>query len=163
MSFEAKVLRVMIASPGDVQEERQAATDEVNDWNTVNAASRGIVLLPVRWETHTTPQFGANPQVFVNKQILDEADILIGIFGIRLGTPTTQYPSGTVEEISVHAGRQKTVKLYFSTAPLPRDYDHEQYAALERYRAKCQSEALYWPFNDVATFRKDFRRHLGNL
>jgi hypothetical protein len=111
MSFDAKVVRVMIASPGDVQEERQAATEEVYDWNAVNAVSRGIVLLPVKWETHTTPQYGAHPQVFVNKRILEDADILIGIFGLRLGTPTTEYPSGTVEEISIHAGRQKTVKL----------------------------------------------------
>jgi hypothetical protein len=160
MSFDAKAIQVMIASPGDVQEERQAATDEVNDWNNVNAASRGIVLLPVRWETHTTPQFGAHPQVFVNKQILEGADILIGIFGLRLGTPTTAYPSGTVEEISIHAARQKTVKLYFSEAPLPRDYDRDQYAALESYRTECQTQGLYWPFTDVTGFRKDFRRHL---
>ncbi|MBB5329442.1 DUF4062 domain-containing protein [Tunturiibacter gelidoferens] len=160
MSFDAKVLRVMIASPGDVQDERRIATEVINEWNGIHAGNRGIVLLPVKWETHTTPQMGAPPQVLVNKQILDDADILIGIFGIRLGTPTTSYTSGTVEEITLHADRQKTVKLYFSNAPLPRGYDQAQYAALEIFRKECQQKGLYHPYDSIVEFEKDFRRHL---
>jgi hypothetical protein len=34
----------------------------VNDWNAQHAAAEGIVLLPVKWETHARPQSGTRPQ-----------------------------------------------------------------------------------------------------
>lgn len=99
MSFQANVLRVMIASPGDVAEERKAVTEEIHRWNDANAAVRRLVLLPVKWETHTTPQQGDSPQAIINRQLLDDADIVVAIFGTRIGTPTEEYVSGTVEEV----------------------------------------------------------------
>jgi hypothetical protein len=161
MSFDAKVLQVMIASPGDVADERDVATEEINDWNAINSDSRNIVLLPVKWETHTTPEFGEHPQAFVNKQILNKADILIGIFGTRLGTPTPDFGSGTVEEITLHANAKKVVKLYFSTANLPYEHDTVQLEALKKFREECKKKSLYKPFSSVADFRTKFRRDLS--
>jgi len=74
MSFQANVLQVMIASPGDVAEERKAVAEEIHRWNDANAFARKLVLLPVRWETHSTPQLGDHPQTIINRQLLDEAD-----------------------------------------------------------------------------------------
>ena len=45
----------MIASPGDVQAERDIVRDVVHEWNAVNAVRRGMVLLPVGWETDLAP------------------------------------------------------------------------------------------------------------
>ena len=39
MPFSANVLRVMIASPGDVAMERAIATEEILGWNDVNAST----------------------------------------------------------------------------------------------------------------------------
>jgi hypothetical protein len=161
MSFDAKVLQVMIASPGDVSKERDVATEEINDWNALNSTARNIVLLPVKWETHTTPQYGKHPQRSVNRQILDEADILIGIFGTRIGTPTPDFESGTVEEITRHANARKVVKLYFSEANIPRNLDKEQFAALEKFREECKTKSLYRPFSDLEDFKRKFRRDLA--
>ena len=160
MSFGARVLRIMIASPGDVDRERSAATEEIHDWNAIHSFAKQIVLLPVKWETNATPRYGEHPQALINKQILEDADLLVGIFGTRLGTPTPEYESGTVEGITRHAGAEKTVKLYFSDAPLPREYDREQYAALEKYRHQCKAKGLYFTFENTADFRNKFRRHL---
>lgn len=55
MSFAATTHRVLIASPSDLTEEREAATMAINDWNAQHAAAEGIVLLPVKWETHARP------------------------------------------------------------------------------------------------------------
>jgi hypothetical protein len=52
MTFNAQVFRVFIASPSDLTEERDAATEATNAWNAQHAASEGVVLLPVRWERH---------------------------------------------------------------------------------------------------------------
>jgi hypothetical protein len=58
MSFRATVLKVMIASPGDVADERRIVTEAIHRWNDANAHARQLVLLPIKWETHSTPQLG---------------------------------------------------------------------------------------------------------
>ena len=43
MPFHARTYRVLIASPSDLAEERQAASDAVNAWNALHAAAEGRV------------------------------------------------------------------------------------------------------------------------
>ena len=100
MSFTATTYRVLIASPSDLTEEREAATMAINDWNAQHAATEGIVLLPIKWETHTRPESGVRPQAAINAQIVQTSDILIGMFWTKLGTDTGVAESGTVEEIN---------------------------------------------------------------
>jgi hypothetical protein len=58
MAFDAKVLRVLIASPGDVDEERNVIPEIINDWNAMNSVISKVVLMPVKWETHSAPLMG---------------------------------------------------------------------------------------------------------
>ena len=88
MSYSATIFQIMIASPSDVNKERQIAREVINDWNLKNTEDKKIVLLPIGWETHSAPVLGDRPQEIINKQILDKCDILIGIFWTRIGTPT---------------------------------------------------------------------------
>ena len=60
MSFKSEVHRVLIASPSDLTEEREVATVAINDWNDQHAAEEGVVLLPVKWETHAMPESGVS-------------------------------------------------------------------------------------------------------
>jgi hypothetical protein len=152
----------MIASPGDVTAEREIVTEEIYRWNDANAFVRKLVLLPIKWETHSTPQMGEHPQAIINRQLLEEADILIGIFGTRIGTPTEQYVSGTVEEIKKHVAAGKTAKIYFSDMPVsPSSLDPVQYDSLRRFREECQKTGLYATFNSGEQFRDDFRQHIS--
>lgn len=161
MTFQANVLRVMIASPGDVAEERKAVTEEILRWNDANAVARKLVLLPVKWETHSTPQQGDHPQAIINRQLLDDADIMVSIFGTRIGTPTEGYVSGTVEEIRKHVAAGKTAKIYFSDVPVPpSSLDPEQYSQLQVFRKDCQASGLYATFGSVQQLRADFKHHL---
>jgi hypothetical protein len=161
MTFKANVLRVMIASPGDVADERMVVTGEIHRWNDANALARKLVLLPVKWETHSTPQQGDHPQAIINRQLLDEADIVVAIFGTRIGTRTEQYVSGTVEEIKKHVAAGKTAKVYFSDVPVaPSSLNPEQYGLLTEFRKECQSTGLFATFTDIQQFRADFRQHL---
>jgi hypothetical protein len=73
MAFPAKTYRVLIASPSDLAEEREAATAAINEWNAQHSAAEGIVLLPVRWETHATPTTGIRPQAALNKQLVADS------------------------------------------------------------------------------------------
>jgi hypothetical protein len=60
--YGAVVYNVMIASPGEVAKERQVVRDVVLEWNAINSKDRGIVLAPVAWETHASPEMGERPQ-----------------------------------------------------------------------------------------------------
>jgi hypothetical protein len=161
MSFRATVLKVMIASPGDVAEERGIVTEAIHRWNDANADARRLVLLPVKWETHSTPQLGSPAQTVINRQLLDDADIVIGIFGTRIGTPTEDYASGTVEEIKRHVSDGKTAKVYFSDVPVaPSAVNATQYASVLEFREDCRTTGLYATYNTLEQFRSDLTHHL---
>lgn len=162
MSLRANVLKVMIASPGDVAEARTIATEEIYRWNDANASARQLVLLPVKWETHSTPEMGDSPQSIINRQLLREADIVIAIFGTRIGTPTEEYISGTVEEIKKHVAASKTAMIYFSDVPVPPSVvNAAQYALVQEFRDECRSLGLYATFDSLPEFRSKFSQHLN--
>ena len=104
----------MIGSPSDPGSEREAATQVINEWNVQHAEAEGVVLLPVKWETHATPTTGVRPQAAINEQLVDRCDIFIGMFWTRLGSKTGVAVSGTVEEIDRFVAAGRPTLLYFS-------------------------------------------------
>jgi hypothetical protein len=161
MGFVANVLKVMIASPGDVGAERTAVTEEIHRWNNANCVLRVLLLHPVRWETHSSPAMGAHPQHLIDEQLLIDADIVVGIFGIRIGTPTPDFPSGSVEEIKKHVAAGKLAMLYFSRVPVdPGSVDLEQLSAVNAFKEECKSLGLFWEFESVESLRSNFHQHL---
>ena len=159
----ATVLNVLIASPADVAAERDTIEDAIHEWTTNHHVSTGIVLHPVRWETHSYPAMGDRPQAIVNKQIVNSAHFLVGIFGHRLGTPTGAADSGTLEEIEEFRSTGRHVALYFSTAPVPLDADRTQSEALERYKATLQNEGIVFTFGSVDELRRLVTSHLPRI
>lgn len=161
MSYTAETFNVMIASPGDVASERAIVRDVIYEWNAVNSNVRKIVLLPIGWESHSSPEMGGTPQAIINKQILGKCDLLIGVFWTRIGTPTNEYASGTVEELEKHIQSGKPAMLYFSSQPVAIDsVDLEQAAAVKKFRTDCQSRGLYESYDSLSDFRTNLYRHL---
>lgn len=151
----------MIASPGDVQTERDTVRDVLHEWNSVHGARRKVMLLPIGWETDIAPEMGDHPQSIINKRILGDADLLVGIFWTRLGTPTPSYASGAVEEIEEHLAAGKPAMLYFSSAPAALDsVDPDQYRALKTFKDSCKSRGVFQVYADVADFRRQFAKQL---
>jgi hypothetical protein len=161
MGFQANVLKVMIASPGDVAIERGMITDELYRWNNANAVTRELILQPVKWETHSSPQMGAHPQAILNDHLLLDADIVVGIFGTRIGTATDEYISGSVEEIKRHVAAGKLAMLYFSHVPVdPNSIDQKQWTALQGFKEECRKGGLYAEYTSHEQLRTDFGHHL---
>lgn len=162
MAFESMVYQIMIASPGDVENERNIISKTIYEWNTLNTYKDKIVLLPVRWETHSSPEMGNGPQEILNDQILKMSDLLIGVFWTRLGTPTEKAESGTVEEIREHIKAGKPAMVYFSNQPInPDNIDYEQYTKLKQFKEECQSMGLYVTYNSLEDFQEKLRRGLS--
>ena len=161
MSYDAKAFNVMIASPSDVPSERNIVREIVYEWNAVHSQSRQIVLLPVGWETHSSPEMGGRAQEILNNQILSSCDLLVGIFWTRIGTETGEYISGTVEEIETHVASGKPAMLYFYDQPVEEgSVDEEQYSKLKEFRESCQQRGLYATYDSHSDFKEKFYHHL---
>lgn len=106
MAFDAHVLKVLIASPGDTSDERDAVVESLHGWNAARGEPENVVLLPRRWETDAVPHLGGSGQSVINSQLVDDADIIIALFDSRLGQATDDAVSGTAEEIQRAYGRQ---------------------------------------------------------
>jgi hypothetical protein len=159
------VLNALIASPSDVNDERDAVTTAIHDWNVINAHpdTINILLHPIRWETHSFPESGDRPQALLNRQIVARGDFLIGIFGTRLGTPTGIAESGTIEEIEQFRAAGKYVALYFSNAPVPRNVDRDQLDALAQYKKARQKDTKFEVFSNADDLRRQVFQHLTGI
>ena len=149
MPFVATVMRVMIASPSDVPEARDAVEKAVHGWNDANARPKGVILQPWRWETSAVPVMGGHPQKLINAQGVDDSDIVFALFGGRLGSPTADGISGTVEEVDRALELGRPVHMYFSTASLPNDVDIAQLDALRAFKRDMQDRGLLGEFNNT--------------
>ncbi|WP_150119384.1 DUF4062 domain-containing protein [Enteractinococcus helveticum] len=141
MSFNANVLQVLIASPGDTIEERNAVERALHGWNASRAEREQVVLLPRRWETDAVPVMGSSGQETINAQLVDKCDIVIALFDARLGQATKNAVSGTAEEIERAAASGKPVHVWFSDAPVSRDH-LEGAQVVAEFRQTLEAEGL---------------------
>jgi hypothetical protein len=161
LAYQGTIIPVFIASPSDVADERQVVRDVINDWNYIHAARDKMVLMPIGWETHSSPELSGRPQGIVNERILKNCDVLIGIFWTRLGTPTGVAESGTVEEIQAHMEAGKPALVYFSEQPLPqKGFDVDQYKAVLDFKDWCHNRGLVGNFESVEDFRRKLTRDI---
>lgn len=160
--YPANVFRIFIASPSDVTAERDIAVEVIQEWNDANSADDGIVILPLRWETHSAPEYGKRPQAVINRQVLDQCDLLVGIFWTRLGSPTGEADSGSVEEVERVAKSGKRVMLYFSrVGQNPDEIDLEQLRKLRDFKRQTYPKALVEGYETALEFRHKFARELA--
>ena len=57
-------------------------------------------------------QLTTRTQSILNRQLVDEADIVVGLFHSRLGQPTSRGASGTAEEIDRSVERGVKVHVF---------------------------------------------------
>lgn len=151
--FAANVYRVMIGCPGDIREEVKIAKEVIIRWTSLHAEQNKVVILPIDWATNSYPAQGAHPQKLLNKQIADKSDLLVGIFGARIGSPTDTSQSGTIEEIEEHIQEGKPVMLFFRKF---NDASSEELAKLESFRDSIKDHCLYKEYSQVRDFESCF-------
>jgi hypothetical protein len=151
---------IAIASPGDVAAERGAVLRVFSRWN--NAHSHAF-LNAVMWEAASVPELGDHPQSLLNERIIEKSDLLVAILWSRLGTPTPNAPSGTVEEIEEFITRKGPgrVMLYFCTRDIPIDTDPVELGRLREFKSKMRLRGLVHEYATVQDFERDLYHHLG--
>jgi hypothetical protein len=100
---DAKLLRMVVASPSDVQPERNSVSQVVEELNRGVARHQGLRLELYRWETDAHPGFHPEgPQGLIDDVLrISDCDLLLGIFWKRFGTPVKDGASGTEHEFQV--------------------------------------------------------------
>ena len=152
--YQANVYKIMIGCPSDIIEEIQIAKEVLNHWNDLHSERDKIVLLPLHWSISSYPTMGKHPQKSINEHVVGKSDLLICIFGTKLGTPTDTEISGTVEEIKEHRKAGKDVMAFFKksvddiTAVEP-----QQLQKINDFKNSIKNEALWWEFSNADEFK----------
>ncbi|MBI5304352.1 MAG: SUMF1/EgtB/PvdO family nonheme iron enzyme [Chloroflexi bacterium] len=178
-------LRVFLASPGDVKEERERVARAVNEMNAKGGAAQiaGVRLKLWRWETYVAPDVGRPQQVVFDQLSPDEWDIFVGILWQRFGQPTDTndprtnepYLSGTEEEFQA-AYRQRATrgdgfpKVMFYRCARPVDITSSQFNIeqvgrvnkfFDGFLPSGVHPGLVFTFNTPEDFERLVRQHLG--
>jgi hypothetical protein len=162
------ILKVFIASPGDLKPERKAILDVIKEINLIWSKIKNIKLVSLMWENDSYPDIGEYSQDVINKQVLNkEYDFFIGMLWSKFGTPTKNAGSCTEEEFNkAYAIFKKNPKLlkimfYFKTKPIAiDDIEPTQIQLINNFKEKIKKDVLYWTFLKTEDFKKIVRRHL---
>mgnify|MGYP005748238913 CR=1 FL=1 len=176
----AKEINVVIASPGDLIEERGLLLNKLErkfrtDKHEDLCQHRLIVN---GWEDLSS-QTGYAQDV-INEKIINNMDIVIAVFKHKLGTPTInqdtgkeRFASGTAEEILFaldnKSGKGPLGMVYFySTPPNPsfeaENYDKmkDEWDRLKAFKASIQNKVIYKPFTTKEELMEMVSRDLMN-
>ena len=152
--FQADVYKIIIGAPSDIIEEVDIAINVINHWNYLNSEIHKVVCLPLHWSISSYPEVGRHPQKVINNQVVSKSDLLICVFGSKLGTPTDDYASGSVEEIEEHIKKGKPVMIFFKRVLDINNCDIEQLTRLRKFKESIGDKALYVDYNDATDFGK---------
>jgi hypothetical protein len=162
---DPRKLKVFVASPDDVNAERDALgrlIGDINDVLTFLVPDKQLSLELVRYETHAYPDLGA-PQDVIDRQIPVDYDIFVGIMWKRCGTPTKNAPSGTIAEFRRAREHRKSsplprIMFYFCDQPVDvAGLDIEQLGEVLKFRKEIDALGLTWNYPSHSEFAEHVR------
>jgi hypothetical protein len=166
---QAQILRIVVASPGDVQAERNTLPAVVDELNNGIALDHGLRSELSRWETDAYPGFHPEgPQGLIDPILhIEDCDILIGIFWKRFGTPVKDAKSGTEHEFqrAYEAWKRQCrpqIMVYFNQRPYAPKTKEEatQWGQVLDFQQNFPKDGLWWPYKGKSQFEKLVRNHL---
>jgi hypothetical protein len=161
MTYSATAYRLLLSAPGDVSDEDIATVmATIARWNAVYGPQFGAVVVPTHWKLHSAAEHGIRPQESLNVQLVEKADIVIAIFWQRLGSPTGEAASGTLEEIEEATAAGAYVAILRCARDLPRrGVDPDQLKKLDEFYEQVATRSLMLDFADSA----ELTRHVDAI
>jgi len=165
-----KVLRIFLASPGDLSDERRAAKEFVDEINGQFANAFGYHVELVGWED-TISGFG-RPQSIINAE-LEQCEFFIGLMWKRWGTPPDHsgpYTSGFEEEFERSIQRRKKegkpeISIFFKEVDfdLLGDPGDELKKVIAFQKKLIDEKTVYYEkFPEVRDLERKIRRCVSN-
>jgi hypothetical protein len=162
--------RVFIASPGGLENERQAFKDIINGHNDLDALERGVIFRPIGWE-NVRGGIG-RPQHLINQDV-KRCDYFVLVLFDRWGSPPQvdeegEFKSGSEEEFGVaqachREGTMRNIVILFKDVPSDRLGDAgPQLKVVHEFRKRLEKEKKFFfeNFDGPAAFEDRLRRHL---
>lgn len=142
--------RIVVASPSDLFDVRKTVFEVIHELNRALEIQR-VAIRGIGWEEYVTPGIGAEAQSVIDEQLLKEYDILIALFGTKLGTPTSSSLSGTVEEIE-HAiantssamGKHRVQVYFLDRIERASSISVDEFAAVTNYRKELEPKGVLY-------------------
>jgi hypothetical protein len=167
---KVELLRIVVASPGDVEPERNCVEAIAAELNRGVADVLGLRCDVVRWETDAFPGFSqAGSQGHIDTALsIDTSDLVVGIFWKRFGTAVSDAASGTEHEIrsaykSWELAGCPQIMVYFNQSP-PGDLTPDESAQWEQVkqfqRDPIFRKGLWWEYSGAPSFERLLREHL---
>jgi hypothetical protein len=182
MGKRAQVIRVFIASPGDVSLERDRAELVINEVNRDLGDALGVRLEAIRWENYVSPLMGRPEEVVLDQVKVSKWDIFIGILWLRFGSPTgafntsrnEEFLSGTEEEFHIayeswkNTGSPKI--LFYRCTRSPQsitEINAEQFGRVTKFfdgfSYDKEHPGIVCPFAETNVFERRVREDLAKL
>ena len=143
------LVRVLACFPSDVREEAELLDSICDELNRILGPTHALNLQVVRWDRDVRAGSARDGQTFVNEQLNDDFDILVGVFWQRIGTPTPRAMSGSAEEIeralerANRSGGLPLVMIYFKGALVdPTRLDLQQLGALKEFKRNLEHRGV---------------------
>ncbi|MCK4563670.1 MAG: tetratricopeptide repeat protein [Verrucomicrobia bacterium] len=166
-------LRVFIASPGGLENERTAFRDVINEYNESDAKHRGVIFEAVGWEDTLTGV--GRPQSFINADI-KVADFFVMLLWNRWGScPDAlqkEYSSATQEEYYVAMNcynsseypMQQLLLMFKSVDPVHLSDPGEQLQQVIAFREDLEKNKSHYfsDFETVDSLKIKIRKHLAS-
>lgn len=161
---EIKIYKCFIASPGDTQNEREICDRVFVDINETQGQQCGFRIESKKWEKDARPGFGENAQDLINKQLLNDFHLFIGIMFTRFGTPTKNAGSGTEEEFNIAFEKKDVIEImfYFNDEKVsPASIDLKQFEKVKNFKQMLSDKGgLYSTYIDANDFERKLKKHL---
>jgi len=165
-----ELIKIFLASPRDVQTERNYVKEVVATINRTVAQDKNI-RLEVKCSENAYPGYGKDGQAIINEQIgkMDEYDLFILIMKDRFGSPTKRHASGTVEEFTLarkaHKERGKP-DIWFYSGSMKQDVkkneDKQQQAKVKGFRTRYINKryGLFIDYKNPSNFKSQLHDQL---
>lgn len=166
-TITTKIVRVLIATPSDVNFEREQLIEKLEtkfrrDGHEERCGARLIVQ---GWEE--LPSQSGYPQDIINNDLVKNSNIILAVFRHKLGTPTInpetgeiRNVSGTAEELIYAISNEKSqsrplaMAYFYSVAPVVSlesiEFKNieEEWNKLKEFRKELELKILYKKYND---------------
>ncbi len=161
---EVKIYKCFIASPGDTQIEREICDRVFSDINETQGKQCGFRIESKKWEKDARPSFGEDAQDVINKQLLNDFHLFIGIMFTRFGSPTKNAGSGTEEEFQIAYEKKDDIEImfYFNIEKTsPASIDPSQLIKVNDFKQKVSDKGgLFSDYTGATDFERKLKKHL---
>lgn len=158
-------IKVVIASPSDLSDERQMIKELVNECNETKYIRQGLPIDLRMWEKSLPGANISGPQGVIDLDLeIPDADIFICMFWNKAGTVLYEDITGTEHELNIamdsySKSRKPDIKVFFKTADIEKqsEFDIEHIKATKQ---KVQLKGLYGSFNTSEELKRIVERIL---